>query len=52
MANLPVAAFWVALVERGVPVFTYTEEDYQEELSFIRDFNADIGMVHSGLKIS
>lgn len=37
MANLPLATFWASLVERGVPVFTYTEEDYQEELPLIQN---------------
>ncbi len=42
MANLPIASFWAALVERGVPVFTYTEEDYQEELPLIQELKAKL----------
>jgi len=39
MANLPLSKFWQLLVERGIPVFTYTEEDYKDDLDAVEQYS-------------
>lgn len=41
MAGLPIAAFWLDLVGRGIPVFDYTEDDYEEDLSVVNRWVGD-----------
>ncbi|MBU0510832.1 MAG: UPF0175 family protein [Chloroflexi bacterium] len=41
MAGLPISAFWLSLVERGIPVFDYTEEDYEEDLAVVNRWVGD-----------
>jgi predicted HTH domain antitoxin len=36
LAGLRAAVFWSILVERGFPVFDYTEEDYKADLQTIK----------------
>jgi predicted HTH domain antitoxin len=40
MAGLSLSAFWLLLLERGVPVFKYTEDDYQADLNAVRNLMA------------
>ncbi len=40
MAEMPLLNFWLLLVERGVPVFDYTEEDYEADVETVRRFVA------------
>jgi len=40
MAGMPLLNFWLLLVERGVPVFDYTEEDYKADVDTVRRFVA------------
>lgn len=39
-AGLSLSAFWALLLERGLPVFKYTEDDYQADLSAVRTIMA------------
>jgi predicted HTH domain antitoxin len=36
MAGMPLLGFWSLLVERSVPVFDYTEEDYETDLATVQ----------------
>ena len=36
MAGMPIFDFWSLLVDRGVPVFYYTEEDYEADRDTVR----------------
>jgi predicted HTH domain antitoxin len=36
MAGMPPLNFWLLLVERGVPVFDYTEEDFEADVDTAR----------------
>jgi predicted HTH domain antitoxin len=36
MADMPLLNFWLLLVERGVPVFDYTEEDFETDVETVR----------------
>ena len=36
MAGLPISTFWLSLVERGLPVFDYTKEDYEDDLAVVK----------------
>ena len=36
MANLNIPTFWFMLVERGIPVFDYTEEEYDADLAIVQ----------------
>jgi len=40
MAEMPLLNFWLLLVERGVPVFDYTEEDFEADVDTVRRFVA------------
>ncbi|NUO78718.1 UPF0175 family protein [candidate division KSB1 bacterium] len=37
MAGLSLSAFWMLLLERGVPFSKYTEDDYQADLDTVRN---------------
>lgn len=36
MAGMPLLGFWSLLVERGQPVFEYTVEDYETDLTIVQ----------------
>lgn len=36
MAGMPLLGFWSLLVEGGLPVFDYTEEDYESDLATVQ----------------
>ncbi len=36
MADMPLLNFWLLLVERDVPVFDYTDEDYEADVDTVR----------------
>lgn len=40
MAGIPLLNFWLLLNERGIPVFDYTEDDYEADLATVRRFSA------------
>jgi len=40
MAGLPLLSFWLLLNERGIPVFDYSEEEYEADLTTVRRFMA------------
>lgn len=40
MDGSSVSAFWTLLLERGISVFKYTEDDYQADLSVVRNIRA------------
>ncbi|MBI5650552.1 MAG: UPF0175 family protein [Chloroflexi bacterium] len=35
LAELSVPSFWLLLVQRGLPVFDYTEQDYAEDRALV-----------------
>jgi predicted HTH domain antitoxin len=40
LAGLRLLNFWALLVERGLPVFNYTDEDYETDLQVVQRFAA------------
>lgn len=42
LSQLPIAGFWQLLVNRGLPVVHYSEEEYENDINTIKNLPTDV----------